>query len=181
MILAPGLPPSRARGLQSLGEAGLVLGVEVGDGLVQHQDRRVHDQGAGDRDPGALAAGEGDAALPDDRVQSVGELPGPICASRSASSTGAPGAPRRTFSAREPANRCTSWGTTVTSRRRSASASSLSGIPPTVIRPWSGSQYRSSSETQVDLPAPDGPTSATVRPGRTVNDTPRRTSGPSGV
>ena len=44
----------------------LVLGVDRGQRLVQHQDRRVAQQRAGDGDALALAAGELDALLADD-------------------------------------------------------------------------------------------------------------------
>ena len=45
----------------------LVLRVHRGERLVQDQDRRVAEQGAGNRDPLALPAGELDATLTDDR------------------------------------------------------------------------------------------------------------------
>ena len=49
----------------------LVLRVHCGQRLVQDQDRRVSQQGAGDRDPLALPARELDAALADDRGVAV--------------------------------------------------------------------------------------------------------------
>lgn len=49
----------------------LVLGVGEGGGLVQDQDRRVLEDGTGDRDALALAAGQAVAALPDQRVVAV--------------------------------------------------------------------------------------------------------------
>ena len=50
----------------------LVFGVDRGQRLVEHQDRRVAQQGAGDGDALALAAGEADAALADHRGDSPG-------------------------------------------------------------------------------------------------------------
>ena len=46
-------------------DRGLDLAVERGGGLVEHQDRRVLEDHARDRDALALAAGELDAALAD--------------------------------------------------------------------------------------------------------------------
>ena len=46
-------------------DRGLDLAVERGGGLVEHQDRRVLQDHAGDGDALALAAGELDAALAD--------------------------------------------------------------------------------------------------------------------
>ena len=46
-------------------------------------------------------------------------------------------------------------------------------MPPSRIAPLDGSQKRSSKFATVVLPAPDGPTSATVAPAGTVNDTSR--------
>ncbi len=64
--------------LHQLGEAlldqGLALAVERGGGLVEDQDSRVGQDRAGDRDPLALAAGELDAPLADDRVVALRQL-----------------------------------------------------------------------------------------------------------
>jgi hypothetical protein len=46
----------------------LALGVHRGERLVQDQDGRVAQEGAGDRDPLALASGKTDAALPHHRL-----------------------------------------------------------------------------------------------------------------
>ena len=48
--------------------------VDRGGGVVEDQDPRVGEQGAGDRDPLALAAGEGQAALADPGLVAVGQL-----------------------------------------------------------------------------------------------------------
>ena len=42
--------------------------------VVEHEDRRVHEQRAGDRDPLALPAREREAALADDGVVALGHL-----------------------------------------------------------------------------------------------------------
>ena len=49
----------------------LALGVERAGGLVEQQDRRVLQEGAGDGDPLALAAGEARARLADQGVVAV--------------------------------------------------------------------------------------------------------------
>ena len=48
--------------------------VDRGGGVVEDQDPRVGEQGAGDRDPLALAAGEGQAALADQGLVAVGKV-----------------------------------------------------------------------------------------------------------
>ena len=48
--------------------------VDRGGGVVEDQDPRVGEQGAGDRDALALAAGEGQAALADPGLVAVGQL-----------------------------------------------------------------------------------------------------------
>ena len=54
---------ARHQGAEALLDRGLDLAVECGGGFVQHQDRRVLEDHARDRDALALAAGELDAAL----------------------------------------------------------------------------------------------------------------------
>ena len=48
--------------------------VDRGGGVVEDQDPRVGEQRAGDRDPLALAAGEGQAALADPGLVAVGQF-----------------------------------------------------------------------------------------------------------
>ena len=48
--------------------------VDRGGGVVEDQDPRIGEQGAGDRHPLALAAGEGQAALADAGVVAVGQF-----------------------------------------------------------------------------------------------------------
>ena len=52
---------------------GLRLGVEVGRGLVEHDDARSLEQQPGDGQPLLLAAREPVAAVADDRVEPLGE------------------------------------------------------------------------------------------------------------
>ena len=59
--------------VQRLLDHRLVLGVDRGQRLVQHQDRRVAQQRAGDGDALALAAGEPCAAFADHRLIAVGQ------------------------------------------------------------------------------------------------------------
>ena len=51
----------------------LDLHVDRRRGVVEHEDRRVHQQRAGDREPLALATGEREAALADHRVVALGQ------------------------------------------------------------------------------------------------------------
>ena len=57
---------------QALLDAGLGVQVDVGGGLVEHEDARVGDQRAGERDQLALAGRELRAALADLRVVAAG-------------------------------------------------------------------------------------------------------------
>ena len=58
--------------------SGLGFGVEAGGGFVEDQDARVGQDGAGDGDALALAAGELDAALADDGVVLLFEVLGEL-------------------------------------------------------------------------------------------------------
>src|SRR4051794_22505440 len=59
--------------LDGLADQGLVLDVDGAGGLVEDQDGRVAEHGAGQGDPLALATGEAEPALADDRVVAVGQ------------------------------------------------------------------------------------------------------------
>src|ERR1700736_818484 len=59
-------------------DQGFGLGVERAGGLVQDQDARVGEDGPGDREPLALAAGELDAAFADDGFVLVREALGEL-------------------------------------------------------------------------------------------------------
>ena len=89
-------------------------------------------------------------------------------AARAAASTSASlasGRPKRMFSRAEAAKITGSCGTSANCRRRSVRAISRISTPSSVIRPASGSKKRRRSWKIVVLPAPEGPTSATVSPG----------------
>ena len=102
---------------------GLGLGVQRRGRLVQDQDRRVLQEGAGDADALALAAGQLGAAVADHGVVAFrqarfdeplavgGAGGGEDLLDRSAS-----GRPKRMFSITERWNRLTSWGTTAMRR-----------------------------------------------------------------
>ena len=61
------------RGVEGALDGVLRLGVEVGRGLVEHDDRRRLEEQAGDGEPLALAAGEAVAAVADDGVEALGQ------------------------------------------------------------------------------------------------------------
>ena len=82
------------------------------------------------------------------------------------------------FSATESGSSSGSWGTTETRARTLASVASRRSHPSTRTLPSSGSNSRGISETSVLLPAPVGPTSASVSPARTSRLTSRSTSWP---
>ena len=65
----------RIRRSSALLDHRLVLGIDRGQRLVQHQDRRIAQHGAGDRDALALPARQLDAALADHRVVAVAAAP----------------------------------------------------------------------------------------------------------
>src|SRR6185436_13929152 len=85
-------------------------------------------------------------------------------AAATSSSCEASGRARRRFSATLPWNSDACCGTHATRVRQSAGSSSDSGWPPTVTHPRSGSTNRRRTFATVVLPAPVGPTTATVRP-----------------
>ena len=84
------------------------------------------------------------------------------------SSSVASGLPTRRFSAIERLNSSTSWNTTPMLRRSAASLSPRMSMPSILTEPDCGSNTRCSSASAVDLPAPVGPTSATISPGSAV-------------
>ena len=69
----------------------------------------------------------------------------------------------RMFSATVSWNRYTSWNTTLVPASTSSAALRARSAPPSVTVPACGSQKRAASFATVDLPEPEGPTSA-VRP-----------------
>jgi len=130
----------------------LALGIERGSGLVQQEDAWIGENGAGDGDALALAAGELGAARADHRVVALGQR------------GDAPGRPYSMFSRIVPPKSMTSCGTMAICERMACSESSEAGRPSNATWPFSGSLKPRISENVVDFPAPDGPTSATRRP-----------------
>ncbi len=90
-------------------------------------------------------------------------------AARTASSS-ASGRASRTFSAIVPAKRYGRWGTQAIWRRQLSGSSEARSRPPISTRPWSGTANPSTAFSSVDFPAPLGPTTATVSPGRISNE-----------
>ncbi len=90
---------------------------------------------------------------------------------RRTAGSSASGRERRTFSAIVPANRCGRCGTHAIRARHCSRSASARSTPPARTRPSLGRTKPRSTFSSVDLPAPLGPTSATVSPGSTVNDT----------
>ena len=72
--------------------------------------------------------------------------------------------------------RCGSWATRPTAACNESCVRSRTSSPSTRTAPSTTSWTRRTSIAIVVLPAPDGPTSATVSPGSMVNDTSRRIS-----
>ena len=83
----------------------------------------------------------------------------------------ASGLPNRTFSSTVPWNRNTSWRTDATFLRRNSSCKVRTSWLATVTVPDWTSQKRGIKAEIVVLPAPVGPTSATISPGDTSNVT----------
>ena len=76
------------------------------------------------------------------------------------------------LAAMESANSATSCGTSEMRWRRASRSVVRTSMPSTRTRPCCGSKKRSSSENKVDLPAPEGPTTASVSPGLTRSEKP---------
>ncbi len=89
---------------------------------------------------------------------------------RLTAASSASGRVSRAFSAIVPAYRCGLCGTQAMRERHSSKSSSARSAPPTDTRPSVGRTNPSSTFSSVDLPAPLGPTSATVSPGSTWKD-----------
>ncbi len=162
------------------GGADLLLAdrVEMRGRFVQDQDRRVLEEGACNRDPLALAAGQLHAALAHPGGEAVGQTVDELAQRGAVRSPGAvrvghlaPGEAdvRRQRVVEQIRVLCDQRDD---GRRKSSSRSWRRSMPPSVMRLAAGSQKRSSRLATVDLPAPEAPTSATVLPGRTSKLTP---------
>ena len=104
------------------------------------------------------------------------------CAARAAcsiSSSVASKRPKRIFSRIVPANNTASWCRMDTLERSFSRFSVGSARPSRVTVPEVGSMARTSRDTSVDLPAPDGPTMAMFSPGSTSRLKLRSTGWPS--
>ena len=121
---------------------GLGLDVERAGRLVEDQDRRVLEDGAGDGEALALAARQRGAALADDEVVAagllgedevvrLGELARPPRPRRRVAS----GRPMRMFSAIERLKRPASWNTTAIDWRSEVSVTSAMSWPSMRMRP----------------------------------------------
>ncbi len=86
----------------------------------------------------------------------------------SASSRDASGRAARTFSSSVWRKSRFVWNTNATRSMRSCGSMSRTSTPPTRTLPASTSQKRGTSAAVVDLPPPEGPTSATVEPAGTA-------------
>src|SRR5215470_4150083 len=137
--------------------------VERTRGLVENEDRRVLQQRARDRQALALAAGKRAAALAHRGAEALG------MGLDEAERLRASGLPTMRLSAIERLNSSGSWNTTPMLCRRPESLSARTSMPSILMAPDWGSKARWSSASAVDLPAPVGPTRATVSPGSTVN------------
>jgi len=76
-------------------------------------------------------------------------------------------------------NSSTSWNTAAKSPSSTSGSTVDTSTPPTVIVPELASQKRAASLEHVDLPEPDGPTSAVTSPSFAVKDTSSKTCSPS--
>ena len=90
----------------------------------------------------------------------------------------APSEATETFSRRVPSKSQTSWGTTANCSRAWDLDMEDRGRPSIRTSPDVGSRSLVRIPAMVDLPAPVGPTIATVVPGSTSRSTPLRTSAP---
>ena len=115
-------------------------GVHAGGRVVEDEDPRLRQQGAGDRHPLPLAAGQGQAALADERVEPVGERVDELAEARAqaAWSTSSPPASRRAYamlSRSDAENRNASSDTTATWPRSEAGSSERTSAPSTRTLP----------------------------------------------
>ena len=162
--------------------------VEVRGRLVEHEHRRVREQGAREDDPLALAARELAALLADERVEAVRErrAPSPQIARGSErvldlgvarAGTRQPDvlADRGREQVRVLAGDGDRAADVLLAVRRAGRA------PPSVTRPRSGSRNRSSRLATVVLPAPLGPSSATAAPGSSRRLKPSSAGGSPGA
>ena len=122
----------------------LGLQVEIGRGLVEHQDPGLGHEGPGQGDELALARGEGLPPLVHDGVEAVGESLRPArsdpscCTASHTASSGAPGRAKEMLSRMVPAKRNGSWGTTPSWLRneRQRHVAQVVAVDEHPARPW---------------------------------------------
>ena len=164
----------RIRCAQALLDERLGLGVEAGGGLVQDQDARVGQDRARDGHALPLPARQLHAALPHDRVVALREALRELVHARDPA-----GRQhlllRRVRAARRRRSRgwCRRTGTSPAARRRAACGRSRGGRSrgrrrPRAPGPSVGVWNAATRPMIVDLPAPEGPTSAVTVPGGRV-------------
>ena len=119
--------------------------------------------------PTTVSSSSGSASHPVERVDRRERVDAAARPSRS-------GRASRRFSASVPTKTCCSCVTSATSCRSVSSGRSTSRTPPTSTRPSRGGWMPASRRPSVDLPAPDGPTTATRSPGSRSRSMPCRTS-----
>ena len=156
-------------------------GVQRAERLVEEEDARVHREGARERDALPLAARELVRA-PRRRGRRAGRARGARPPSRRPRAAGRAGRAARTrrSRARSGGRRGRSPGRR-SPRRASGRASSVTSSPERRTRPASGSSRPAMIRSTVDLPAPDGPSTAVIAPVGAVNDTSATAGGPSSV
>ena len=170
----------RRAALHDLAQGGLDLalggGVDRRGGVVEDQDARVGEERAGDRDPLALAAAEGQAALAHAGVVAVRELGDELRGLRARG--GQLDLLARRVRARvgdvardRVREQERSSSTIAIARRSETTSTSRTSAPSTSTEPERGSYRRGSSCTSVVLPDPVAPTSATVEPASTTRST----------
>ena len=178
---------ARERRPQAADERALRMGVDGRERVVEHEHAGVRNQRAGERHALALAAGEVDAALADQRVVAVRQLVDEVSRRRPprrprASSRSARRAGRRVrFSRRVIENRIGRWVTTRDVRAQlGAARTSRRSTPPDRTRAGGRVvEARQQVQAACVLPAPVAPQTATISPGSSCEVDAGSTSSPS--
>ena len=150
------------------------LEVERAERLVEQQDLRAADQGAGQGDALALAARElrGLARSVVGEPDHVERLGGAACVARPSARRGPSCRTRRSAPTVMWGKSAYSWNTVLTSRRRAGSA--VTSTPPSRMVPAVGCSKPAIIRSTVVLPDPDGPRIANSSPSSTVEVGARR-------
>ena len=160
--------------LHDLAQAGEDLlfgvGVDGGERVVEDEDARVADEGAGDGGALLLAAGEGDAALADHGVEAAREfedLVGDVGGRggfQDLLGAVASGRPKAMFCAMVSEKRKVSCGTKPMFAAQVGEGVLADGRPSIRTEPCGRVVEARDEETRVDLPEPVGPTMASEEP-----------------